>query len=82
MSLWLIGVVLIALHAVDGVEILVNPEEIAVMRPSSEATRGTPNQVIVTGVYCVIGLTSGKYISVVETCDAVRTLIEKSDSLR
>jgi len=78
----LAAIVLIVLHSVDGYEIIVNPDQIAVMRPSSEATKGTPNQLIVTGVHCIIGLSDGKFVSVVETCDAVRALIEKSNSER
>lgn len=77
----LAAIVLIVLHSVDGFEVIVNPEEIAVMRPSSEAAKGTPNQLIVTGVHCIIGLTNGKYVSVVETCEAVRALIDKSQTV-
>jgi hypothetical protein len=32
--------------------------------------------VIIKGVYCVIFFPSGRYLSVVETCDEVRKLIE------
>lgn len=70
------AVVLIALHSVDGFEILINPQHIVILRPTSEAARGTPNQLVAKGVVCVIGLSDGKFVSVIESCAAVRTLIE------
>jgi hypothetical protein len=79
MSGVLVTLVLIALHTVDGVEILINPDEIAVLRPSSEAAKGKPNSLIVGGVRCVIGLTTGKFVSVVETCPTVRDAINATD---
>ena len=76
------AIVLIVLHSVDGFEMFVNPEEIVVMRPSNEAATGRPNQIIVTGPRCIIGLSSGRFISVIETCTAVREMVEKSDTLK
>lgn len=75
---YLLALTLIVLHSVDGFETIINPEQIVILRPSSEAAKGTPNQLIVPGkgVRCIIGLTDGKFVSVVETCDAVRALIE------
>src|SRR4030095_15028566 len=82
MNYLFVTVVLIVLHSVDNLEVIVNPEESVVMGPSSEAAKGTPNQLIVTGVHCIIGLTNGKFVSVVEPCDRVRALIEKSETIK
>lgn len=79
-AIW-VAVVWIVLHTVDGQEIYVNPDEVAVMRPTSEAAKGTPNQIMVTGVHCVVGLTNGKYFSVIETCPAVQEIIEKATTI-
>lgn len=73
----LAAIVLIVLHSLDGFEIIINPEQVVILRPSSEAAKGTPNQLIVTGVRCIVGLSDGKFVSVIETCEQVRVLIEK-----
>jgi hypothetical protein len=73
----LITIVLIALHSPDGMEILVNADEIAVLRPSQEST-GKSNDLVTGGVRCIIGLNNGKYISVVESCGMVREAINAS----
>jgi len=77
-----VGVVLIVLHAVDGHEVYVNPDHIAILRPTSEAARGTPNQLIVKGATCVVGLSDGKFVSVIETCAAVRDMMDQSEKLK
>jgi hypothetical protein len=77
----LVALVLIALHSVDGVEILVNPEEIVILRPSTEANSGKPNTLVVTGVRCIIGFSTGKFISVSETCPAVRDAINAANAI-
>jgi len=77
-----VAVVLIVLHSVDGFEIIVNPEHIAILRPTSEAAKGTPNQLLTKGVTCVVGLSDGKFISVTETCATIRDAIDQSNKLR
>jgi hypothetical protein len=72
-----ITIVLIALHSPDGMEILVNADEITMLRPSREAI-GKPNDLVTGGVRCIIGLNNGKYISVVESCGMVREAINAS----
>jgi hypothetical protein len=78
----LLALTLIVLHTVDGYEVFINPDEIVMMRPTSEAARGTRNEVVVTGVYCLIGLTNGKFVSVVETCPVVRDAINQTNRMR
>jgi hypothetical protein len=58
-------------------EILVNADEITMLRPSQEAT-GKTNEIMTSGVRCIIGLNNGKYISVVESCGMVREAINAS----
>jgi hypothetical protein len=65
--------VLIILHAVDGHEITINPEQITAMRPSNPTK---PNEYLVDGVNCMINQTDGRYVSVAETCEQVRAIIE------
>ena len=55
----------------------IHNRQVVILRPSSEAAKGTPNQLIVTGVRCIVGLSDGKFVSVIETCEQVRVLIEK-----
>lgn len=74
----LVAVALIALTAVDGTPVLVNPERITMLRPSSEAHSNQPNRLLVSGVRCIIGLSDGKFITVTEDCTLVAKLIEKA----
>jgi hypothetical protein len=75
----LLALTLIVLHSVDGFELFVNPEHIIILRPTSEAARGTANQLIAKGHACVIGLSDGKFVSVVESCGTVRDAINQND---
>ena len=68
-----IAVHLVLLHTVDGRETYVNPDQVASM--SSHKT-GEANKVLVESVECVLGLTNGKIVSVLEHCDEVRQKLE------
>ena len=72
----LITLTLIALHSVDGAVINVNPEMVTTTRVSKADT--DKNKLLVNEVRCVIGLADGKFISVVETCEVVKQLLEGS----
>lgn len=75
----LAAVVLIVLHNVDGDEITINPEHVVVLHPTTESDRqGKPNTLVTKGVNCVVGLSNGKFISVVESCATVRAAMEKA----
>jgi hypothetical protein len=73
----LLALALISLHNVDGMEILVNPEEIATMRPSTEAQGGSRNTLTAPGIKCHIGLANGHHFGVVESCNMIRDLIQR-----
>jgi uncharacterized protein YlzI (FlbEa/FlbD family) len=64
---------LVLLHTVDGRATLINPEQVASM---SSHVEGGKNKLLVETVQCVIGLTNGKIVSVVEPCDEVKQLLE------
>jgi hypothetical protein len=64
---------LIVLHTVDGHEVAINPEQV------TSLTAGKPhqdNKLLANNVRCVVGLTDGKFVSVSESCAAVRQLLE------
>ena len=64
---------LVLLHTVDGRVVAVNPEQVTSLQASIP---DQPNKVLVETVQCVVGLTNGKFISVIEPCDAVRQMLE------
>jgi len=74
----LVAVALIALTAVDGSPVLVNPAQIAMLRPSNEAHNNQPNKLLVPGVRCIIGLADGRFVTVIEDCSLVAKLIEQA----
>jgi uncharacterized protein YlzI (FlbEa/FlbD family) len=65
---------LVLLHTVDGRETFVNPE--AVVSISSHKA-GEENKVLVESVQCVLGLSNGKIVSVLEHCDEVVQKLEE-----
>ena len=68
---------LITVHNIDGVTIYINPEQIVVLHPTNEGgNKGKPNELMVGGVHCVVGLADGKRVSVVETCGVVSRMME------
>jgi hypothetical protein len=67
--------VIIVLHSVEGHEIDINPAEITSMRASKgEGEFFTP------GVYCMVSLSDGKFVTVSETCEQVRDLIKREEN--
>ncbi|MCA1452820.1 hypothetical protein I6F35_06245 [Bradyrhizobium sp. BRP22] len=67
----LIAVVLIVLHVPDGREVAVNPAEVTTLHQATGE-----GKVVTEGVHCVVNMTSGKFVSVIEDCGMVRKLIE------
>lgn len=63
---------LIVLHVPDGSEVQINPEHVTSLRARSDDHKHfSPH------VNCMVGLTDGKFVTVVETCDVVRELLER-----
>jgi hypothetical protein len=69
-----VAIVLIVLHGVDMHEVMINPEQVTSLR---EARKAEHNKKLFTAeAKCMIGLTDGKFVTVVESCKAVRELVE------
>lgn len=62
----------IILHGVGGYEIVVNPRLITSMR----GPEGHKN--FIEGARCLINLSDGKYVTVIETCKEVRNRMEEA----
>lgn len=60
---------LLILTGPDGRAVIVNSEHITSMHA---AKPDEPNQLMVEGVRCLINMSDGKFVSVVQTCDEVK----------
>lgn len=71
----LVAVQLVLLHAPDGTDIVVNPQEVVSMRgPRAEVKEGEKH--FAEGVNCMINTSDGKFLSVRETCaDVMRMFV-------
>lgn len=78
----MIGVTLIAamslvvLHRVDGGEVVVAPEHITSMH--SKALGSARDKLITGEVRCIVWLSDGKLLSVLEPCDRVKQLLDEA----
>jgi hypothetical protein len=70
-----LAVGLIVLHTVDGREIDINPSLVTSMREAQ--ADDADNKAFTGGVRCMVSLADGKFVTVVETCEAVRHKIEE-----
>jgi hypothetical protein len=68
----LAGVQLVILHSVDGREVSLAPHQVTSLHARTKA----PNKLVAEDVSCVVGLSDGKTVSVAESCEAVRRLLE------
>lgn len=66
---------LIVLHTLDGRAVTINPAQVTHL---IAALADQPNVLLVEGVQCVINLSDGKRVTVTESCDAVRKLLEEA----
>jgi len=64
----------ITVHTLDNQEAAVNTEQITSVVRGRD---GEGNKLLTPNVHCVIGLTNGKFISVLEVCDEVLRKIEE-----
>jgi hypothetical protein len=71
----LVTVQLVILHFPDGYPVTINPAHVVSLRETSEQS-GHENRLLVRGAHCVIGLTTGKFIAVTESCRDVQRLLE------
>ena len=70
-----IAVQLVVLHRVDGGEVDINPSQVTSLHATAAAV-GQRNKLLTHEVRCVVGMTDGKFISVIEPCDVVKKLLE------
>jgi hypothetical protein len=71
----MIALALIILHRADGREVAINPPQVTSLRaPSGPLDRLAPY-----GAHCIVGLTDGKFIAVIETCKNVQQMLEGRD---
>ena len=70
-----IAVHLILLHAPDGQGIELNPREISSIREP----RDTEGQHWQKDVRCILSMTNGKFIAVVEDCKTIVEMVEKQE---
>ena len=54
------------LQVLDGSEVYVNPVQIVTIRTPQA------NGQMAANVHCIVNFTDGKFVTVVETCDAIR----------
>jgi hypothetical protein len=71
----ILAVVLISLHAPNGDRIDINPDTITSMHGRVPQRKGDA-ALMAKEIECLINLSDGKYVSVVEKCDEVRELIK------
>jgi hypothetical protein len=58
---------LVTVHMLDGRAVQVNVQEVTQLVHST----GKGNKSFVPGIHCVVRLTDGTFVSVVETCEAI-----------
>lgn len=62
---------LIILHRADGGEVIINPAQVTSLR----ATAGSLGRLAPHG-HCLVGLTDGKFVAVIEPCGEIKRLLE------
>lgn len=67
----LVTVLLIVLHRSDGGEVTINAEQVTSLRSTLGVTHLTSEG------HCVIGLTDGKFVTVLEPCREVKRQLEE-----
>lgn len=67
---------LMILHRVDGGEVAVSPSHITSMH--SKAPTSAQNKLVTGEVRCIVWLDDGKLLSVLESCDAVKRLMNEA----
>jgi hypothetical protein len=68
---------LIAFQTLDGREVLVNPAHIVSVSETAE-DRDPKQKLLTAKAHCVVNLTNGNFISVVEPCDSVRQRLQEA----
>lgn len=64
---------LILLHSIDGHEITIASQQVTSLRAHQP---GKPNKLMTDDANCLIGLTDGRFVTVIESCAEVRELLK------
>jgi len=64
------------LHRIDGGAVAVAPGQVTSLH--GKAPANASNKAVAAGARCVIWLTDGKLLSVIESCEQVRRLLEEA----
>jgi hypothetical protein len=64
---------LVVLHSIEGHEVTISPRQVTSLRA---AIPNKSNALIQEDVRCVVGLTDGKFVTVIESCAEVRARLE------
>jgi len=70
------GMALVLLHRVDGGEVAVAPSHITSMH--SKAPTSPQNKLVTGEVRCIVWLSDGKLLSVLEPCETVKRLMDEA----
>jgi len=70
------GLSLVLLHRVDGGEVAVSPSHITSMHSRAPATG--QNKLVTGEARCIVWLSDGKLLSVLEPCETVRKLLNEA----
>ncbi|UGY16371.1 hypothetical protein HAP48_0002045 [Bradyrhizobium septentrionale] len=62
---------LVSFHGPDGYAVEINPDQVTTLRASREADQ--QSKFFTSEVHCMIGLTDGKFVTVSESCEEVRS---------
>jgi hypothetical protein len=69
---------LVLLHAPDGADVVINPDEVVSMRSPRAEPTAEKDKLFSENVRCMINTTDGKYITVRESCaDVMRLFVDK-----
>lgn len=63
---------LLVLHRADGGEVAINPAHVTSLR----GTPGSLGRLLPHEAHCLVGLTDGKFVAVIEPCNIVKQLLE------
>ena len=70
------GMALVVLHRIDGGEVVVAPAHITSMH--SKALGSARDKLVTPEARCIVWLTDGRQLSVLELCDTVKKLMDEA----
>lgn len=73
------AIALVVLHGIEGRPIMINPAHVTML---ISAPPGEKNKHLVSGVNCMLHMSGGKFVTVVETCDQVAALLRAWHSVQ